>query len=174
MPGYGATLRRLLPAHDLAHLHLPQFDGAGIALNARLAAQADAADRARRYSVARCAVQPRRAVGDQHDEPLAGAQCRPRGVLHTGLCRPFGLFSALSAQAQHCAAADRDGQRPPPADIARSNKSGNSTNGRSSAWWRGWPPRKASKCWPARLNDVLEQRARRACDVCRATQKCDR
>jgi glycosyltransferase involved in cell wall biosynthesis len=37
MPSYGATLRRLLPSFDVAHLHLPQFDGAGIALNARLA-----------------------------------------------------------------------------------------------------------------------------------------
>lgn len=36
MPAYGATLRSLLPNCDVAHLHLPQFDGAGIALNARL------------------------------------------------------------------------------------------------------------------------------------------
>lgn len=36
MPAFGITLRRLLPEHDVAHLHLPQFDGAGIALNARL------------------------------------------------------------------------------------------------------------------------------------------
>lgn len=36
MPSYGATLRSLLPTCDVAHLHLPQFDGAGIALNARL------------------------------------------------------------------------------------------------------------------------------------------
>ncbi len=36
MPGYGNTLRRLLPETDIAHLHLPQFDGAGIAINARL------------------------------------------------------------------------------------------------------------------------------------------
>jgi glycosyltransferase involved in cell wall biosynthesis len=36
MPTYGATLRRLLPQYEIAHLHLPQFDGAGIALNAKL------------------------------------------------------------------------------------------------------------------------------------------
>jgi glycosyltransferase involved in cell wall biosynthesis len=36
MPGYGNTLRKLLPETDVAHLHLPQFDGAGIAINARL------------------------------------------------------------------------------------------------------------------------------------------
>jgi glycosyltransferase involved in cell wall biosynthesis len=36
MPSYGATLRRMLPDFDVLHLHLPQFDGAGIALNARL------------------------------------------------------------------------------------------------------------------------------------------
>lgn len=36
MPAYGMTLRKLMPQHDLAHLHLPQFDGAGIALNARM------------------------------------------------------------------------------------------------------------------------------------------
>ena len=36
MPQFGITLRRLLPAHDLVHLHLPQFDGAGVAVNARL------------------------------------------------------------------------------------------------------------------------------------------
>jgi glycosyltransferase involved in cell wall biosynthesis len=36
MPAFGMTLRKLMPQHDLAHLHLPQFDGAGIALNARL------------------------------------------------------------------------------------------------------------------------------------------
>jgi glycosyltransferase involved in cell wall biosynthesis len=35
MPGYGNTLRKLLPSCDVAHLHLPQFDGAGISLNAR-------------------------------------------------------------------------------------------------------------------------------------------
>lgn len=37
MPGFGRRLRALLPEHDLVHLHLPQFDGAGIAINARLA-----------------------------------------------------------------------------------------------------------------------------------------
>lgn len=36
MPSYGGQLRRVLPQADLAHLHLPQFDGAGIAINARL------------------------------------------------------------------------------------------------------------------------------------------
>ena len=36
MPAYGHTLRTLLSECDVAHLHLPQFDGAGIALNARL------------------------------------------------------------------------------------------------------------------------------------------
>lgn len=36
MPAFGVTLRKLMPQHDLVHLHLPQFDGAGIALNARL------------------------------------------------------------------------------------------------------------------------------------------
>jgi glycosyltransferase involved in cell wall biosynthesis len=35
MPAYGGMLRSLLPSHDVAHLHLPQFDGAGIALNAK-------------------------------------------------------------------------------------------------------------------------------------------
>jgi glycosyltransferase involved in cell wall biosynthesis len=39
MPAFGSTLRNLLPHADLAHLHLPQFDGAGIALNARLFAK---------------------------------------------------------------------------------------------------------------------------------------
>lgn len=36
MPYYGVRLRQLLPQFDLVHLHLPQFDGAGIAINARL------------------------------------------------------------------------------------------------------------------------------------------
>ncbi|BCX03131.1 MAG: glycosyl transferase family 1 [Candidatus Roseilinea sp.] len=36
MPTFGVKLRRLLPQFDLVHLHLPQFDGAGIAINARL------------------------------------------------------------------------------------------------------------------------------------------
>lgn len=36
MPTFGVTLRRLMRQHELIHLHLPQFDGAGIALNARL------------------------------------------------------------------------------------------------------------------------------------------
>ncbi len=36
MPAFGVKLRQLLPQHDLVHLHLPQFDGAGIAINARL------------------------------------------------------------------------------------------------------------------------------------------
>lgn len=36
MPAFGVTLRRLLPSQDLVHLHLPQFDGAGVAINARL------------------------------------------------------------------------------------------------------------------------------------------
>ena len=39
MPGYGSLLRSLLPHVDVAHLHLPQFDGAGIALNAKLFAK---------------------------------------------------------------------------------------------------------------------------------------
>ena len=33
MPTFGVKLRRLLPRFDLVHLHLPQFDGAGIAIN---------------------------------------------------------------------------------------------------------------------------------------------
>jgi glycosyltransferase involved in cell wall biosynthesis len=37
MPAYGNTLRRMMHSFDILHLHLPQFDGAGIALNARLA-----------------------------------------------------------------------------------------------------------------------------------------
>ncbi len=36
MPTFGVLLRRLLPTHDVLHIHLPQFDGAGLALNARL------------------------------------------------------------------------------------------------------------------------------------------
>jgi glycosyltransferase involved in cell wall biosynthesis len=36
MPAYGVKLRQLMPQFDLIHLHLPQFDGAGIAINARL------------------------------------------------------------------------------------------------------------------------------------------
>jgi len=36
MPRYGSMLRGLLPHVDVVHLHLPQFDGAGIALNAKL------------------------------------------------------------------------------------------------------------------------------------------
>lgn len=36
MPSFGVKLRQLLPQFDLVHLHLPQFDGAGIAINARL------------------------------------------------------------------------------------------------------------------------------------------
>jgi glycosyltransferase involved in cell wall biosynthesis len=35
MPEFGPTLRALLPKHDVAHIHLPQFDGAGISINAR-------------------------------------------------------------------------------------------------------------------------------------------
>lgn len=36
MPGFGFLARRLLAEHDVLHMHLPQFDGAGLALNARL------------------------------------------------------------------------------------------------------------------------------------------
>ena len=36
MPSFGNTARRLIRRHDIAHLHLPQFDGAGLAINARL------------------------------------------------------------------------------------------------------------------------------------------
>ncbi len=36
MPTFGILLRRLLPDHDVLHIHLPQFDGAGLAINARL------------------------------------------------------------------------------------------------------------------------------------------
>jgi glycosyltransferase involved in cell wall biosynthesis len=36
MPGFGNTARRLLRDHEIVHLHLPQFDGAGLAINARL------------------------------------------------------------------------------------------------------------------------------------------
>ncbi len=34
MPSFGNTARRLIRTHDVAHLHLPQFDGAGLAINA--------------------------------------------------------------------------------------------------------------------------------------------
>ncbi len=37
MPTVGRTARRLMAGHDLVHLHLPQFDGAGLALRARMA-----------------------------------------------------------------------------------------------------------------------------------------
>jgi glycosyltransferase involved in cell wall biosynthesis len=36
MPGFGNTARRLLRDYDLIHMHLPQFDGAGLGINARL------------------------------------------------------------------------------------------------------------------------------------------
>ena len=36
MPGFGNLARRLMRDHDVIHMHLPQFDGAGLALNARL------------------------------------------------------------------------------------------------------------------------------------------
>lgn len=36
MPGFGNRARLLMRDHDLVHLHLPQFDGAGLAVNARL------------------------------------------------------------------------------------------------------------------------------------------
>ncbi|MGQ9815493.1 MAG: glycosyltransferase family 4 protein [Candidatus Roseilinea sp.] len=35
MPAFGNTARRLIREHDIIHLHLPQFDGAGLAINAR-------------------------------------------------------------------------------------------------------------------------------------------
>lgn len=35
-PKFGAMARRLIRQHDITHLHLPQFDGAGLAINARL------------------------------------------------------------------------------------------------------------------------------------------
>ncbi|MCS7061779.1 MAG: glycosyltransferase family 4 protein [Anaerolineae bacterium] len=35
MPSFGNMARRLIRQHDVVHLHLPQFDGAGLALNAR-------------------------------------------------------------------------------------------------------------------------------------------
>lgn len=35
MPSFGNTARRLIREHDIVHLHLPQFDGAGLAINAR-------------------------------------------------------------------------------------------------------------------------------------------
>jgi len=34
-PKFGAMARQLIRQHDLVHLHLPQFDGAGLAINAR-------------------------------------------------------------------------------------------------------------------------------------------
>jgi glycosyltransferase involved in cell wall biosynthesis len=36
MPGFGNRARLLMRDHDLVHMHLPQFDGAGLAVNARL------------------------------------------------------------------------------------------------------------------------------------------
>jgi glycosyltransferase involved in cell wall biosynthesis len=35
MPSFGFMARWLMSGHDLVHMHLPQFDGAGLALNAR-------------------------------------------------------------------------------------------------------------------------------------------
>lgn len=37
MPTVGQVASRLMSSHDLVHLHLPQFDGAGLALRAKLA-----------------------------------------------------------------------------------------------------------------------------------------
>ena len=37
MPTVGQAASRLMADHDLVHLHLPQFDGAGLALRAKLA-----------------------------------------------------------------------------------------------------------------------------------------
>ncbi len=36
MPTFGVLARRLMRSHDVVHIHLPQFDGAGLAINARL------------------------------------------------------------------------------------------------------------------------------------------
>jgi glycosyltransferase involved in cell wall biosynthesis len=36
MPSFGNLARKLIRQHDVVHMHLPQFDGAGLALNARL------------------------------------------------------------------------------------------------------------------------------------------
>jgi glycosyltransferase involved in cell wall biosynthesis len=36
MPTFGQQARRLMRQHDIVHMHLPQFDGAGLALNTRL------------------------------------------------------------------------------------------------------------------------------------------
>ncbi|MCL4505120.1 MAG: glycosyltransferase family 4 protein [Chloroflexi bacterium] len=36
MPAFGIAARKLIRAHDIVHMHLPQFDGAGLAINARL------------------------------------------------------------------------------------------------------------------------------------------
>lgn len=36
MPGFGNVARRLMRSHDIVHMHLPQFDGAGLSINARL------------------------------------------------------------------------------------------------------------------------------------------
>ncbi|MCX7938125.1 MAG: glycosyltransferase family 4 protein, partial [Thermoflexales bacterium] len=36
MPTFGVLARRLMRVHDVVHIHLPQFDGAGLAINARL------------------------------------------------------------------------------------------------------------------------------------------
>lgn len=36
MPQFGFMARWLMAGHDIVHLHLPQFDGAGLALNAKL------------------------------------------------------------------------------------------------------------------------------------------
>ena len=35
-PQFGRMARKLIRQHDVTHLHLPQFDGAGLAINARL------------------------------------------------------------------------------------------------------------------------------------------
>ena len=36
MPAFGMVARQLMPTHDIVHAHLPQFDGAGLSVNARL------------------------------------------------------------------------------------------------------------------------------------------
>ncbi len=36
MPAFGIAARKLIRTHDIVHAHLPQFDGAGLSINARL------------------------------------------------------------------------------------------------------------------------------------------
>lgn len=107
MPTFGVLARRLMRSHDVVHIHLPQFDGAGLAINARLFGKPSLltyhCDIRLPAGVINAVAQPVIALANR----VAGALVN-RVVTYRGLRAPLAFPHALHPQARRDPTASGD------------------------------------------------------------------